>query len=76
MTLNDIQTQAMQLPLADRRRLAQLLPESITTETSGSDASAVTGSAGLSPWLQSLVGVISTANDDDDYVTYLQSKYQ
>ncbi len=74
MALNDIQNQALQLPLADRRWLAQLLLESITAETSGSNSSTVTFLADLSPWLQSLVGVISTV--DDDYVLYLQGKYQ
>lgn len=72
MALHDIENQALQLPIAERRRLAQLLLNSITAETSGSDVAAV---AGLSPWLQSLVGVISAA-DNDDYLMYLQDKYQ
>jgi hypothetical protein len=79
MTLQDIQNQALQLPIGERWRLVQSLLRSIQQETLAfslplSNTSSLTG---LDPWTQSLIGVIKLGIEDptESYVDYLEEKY-
>ena len=65
MTLQELQKQALQLPIGDRWRLVQSLLTSIEQETrSFTSSSMPSGEPGkpiddLNPWTQSLIGVIT-----------------
>ncbi|MEO0516485.1 MAG: hypothetical protein AAF171_04210 [Cyanobacteria bacterium P01_A01_bin.116] len=79
MTLQDLQNQALRLPVGDRWRLVQSLLRSIQQETPVSTLplSNTSALADLDPWTQSLVGVIQLGFEDstDSYVDYLEEKY-
>lgn len=79
MTLQELQNQALQLPLGDRWRLVQLLLSSIQQETLvPSPPTPNTNSlTGLDPWTQSLIGVIQLGIEEptESYVDYLEEKY-
>ncbi|MEL7523587.1 MAG: hypothetical protein AAGJ80_18530, partial [Cyanobacteria bacterium J06553_1] len=72
MTLQDLQNQALRLPVGDRWRLVQSLLRSIQQETPVSTLPLFNTSAlaDLEPWTQSLVGVIQLGFEDstDSYV--------
>jgi hypothetical protein len=79
MTLQELQNQALQLPIGDRWRLVQSLLGSIQQEmlVSNPPTLNVNSLAGLDPWTQSLVGVIHLGEEDatESYVDYLKEKY-
>jgi len=79
MSLQELQNQALQLPISDRWRLVQSLLSSIQQETlvSSSPTPSVNSFASLAPWTQSLIGVIQLSAEDptDTYVDYLEEKY-
>jgi len=79
MTLQELQNQALQLPIADRWRLLQSLLSSIRQETltSNSPNPNMDSLSGLAPWTQSLIGVIQLGTEDptESYVDYLEEKY-
>lgn len=79
MTLQELQNQALQLPIGDRWRLVQSLLSSIQQETLSfsSTNSNVNSVTGLDPWTQSLIGVIQLSAEDptESYVDYLKEKY-
>lgn len=79
MTLQELQKQALQLPIGDRWRLVQSLLSSIQQETLVFSPSTPGGNsfASLAPWTQSLIGVIQLSAEDptDAYVDYLEEKY-
>jgi hypothetical protein len=79
MTLQELQNQALQLPLGDRWRLVQSLLSSIQQETLvfNPPTPSVNSFASLDPWTQSLIGVIQLSVEDptDTYVDYLEEKY-
>ncbi|MBA3924321.1 MAG: hypothetical protein H0X31_22500 [Nostocaceae cyanobacterium] len=73
MTLQELQKQALQLPISDRWQLVQTLLESLKQETHP-----------ILKWgnLSRLRGIAKTSvetdtpDSQDDYVTYLTKKYQ
>lgn len=75
MTLQELQKQALQLPISDRWRLVQSLPISIQQETLSSISLCpkVESLTALDPWTQSLIGVIelNTEKPTESYVDYL-----
>lgn len=79
MTLQELQNQALQLPISDRWQLVQSVLTSIQQETllSISPTSSVEFIADLDPWTQSLIGVIQLNADDfiESYIDYLEEKY-
>jgi hypothetical protein len=79
MTLQELQNQALQLPLGDRWRLVQSLLSSIQQETLvfSCPTSNVNSFASLDSWTQSLIGVIQLSAEDptEAYVDYLEEKY-
>lgn len=79
MTLQELQSQALQLPISDRWRLVQSLLSSIQQETLVFSPSTprVDSFDSLSPWTQSLIGVMQLNAEDptDTYVDYLEEKY-
>lgn len=79
MTLQELQNQALQLPISDRWRLVQSLLSSIQQETLSfsSPNSNVNSITGLDPWTQSLIGVIQLGAEEstESYVDYLEEKY-
>lgn len=78
MTLQEIQSQALQLPIGDRWRLVQSLLSSIQQETLVlSLPTTVNSFAELNPWTQSLIGVIQLDKEEptESYVDYLEEKY-
>ncbi|MDJ0619155.1 MAG: hypothetical protein QNJ63_20850 [Calothrix sp. MO_192.B10] len=80
MTLQDLQKQALELPINDRWRLVQSLLKSIQQETlsSISPGSTIKTLKDLHPWTQSLVGAIQLGaeNPTESYVDYLEEKYR
>ncbi|MCU0532518.1 MAG: hypothetical protein MUD14_01225 [Hydrococcus sp. Prado102] len=79
MTLQELQNQALQLPISDRWRLVQSLLSSIQQETllyipPNPSENSFTD---LDPWTQSLIGVIQLSAEDpmESYVDYLEDKY-
>ncbi len=72
MTLQELQNQALQLPISDRWRLVQSVLTSIQQETLSSLSRSSTAKPviDLDPWTQSLVGVIqlNTENPIESYV--------
>ncbi len=79
MRVQDIENQALQLPIGDRWRLVQSLLSSIQQETlePGSPTPNVDALTDLDPWTQSLIGVVQlgTEADTESYVNYLENKY-
>lgn len=79
MKLQEIQNQALQLPINDRWLLVQSLLSSIQQETllSKPQALKLDSMTGLDPWTQSLIGVIHLGAGDTTelYVDYLEEKY-
>jgi hypothetical protein len=78
MTLQELQNQALQLPIGDRWRLVQSLLSSIQQETLVlSPPPTVNSLAELNPWTQSLIGVIQLSAEEltEPYVDYLEEKY-
>jgi hypothetical protein len=61
MTLQELQSQILQLPISDRWRLVQSVLTSIQQETLLPTSSSPTAESiiGLDPWTQSLVGDIN-----------------
>jgi hypothetical protein len=80
MTWQELQNQALQLPISDRWRLVQSLLFSIQQETLplNSLESDVKSMPDLDPWTQSLVGVIQLIPEEptEGYVDYLEEKYR
>jgi hypothetical protein len=79
MTLQELQNQALQLPVGDRWRLVQSLLSSIQQETLvfSCPTTDVNFLAGLNPWTQSLIGVVQLGIEEttESYVDYLEEKY-
>ena len=81
MMIDDLQTQALRLPLQERIALIQSLLASIQVETQRLSklSSPVNDGAlrDLSPWVRSLLGVIEDTGEslDDVYVDHLEEKY-
>ncbi len=80
MTLQELQKQALQLPISDRWRLVQSVLNSIQQETlsSISPSPTVKPLTDLDPWTQSLIGAIQLGADNmtESYVDYLEEKYR
>lgn len=80
MTLQELQNQALQLPIRDRWRLVQSLLASIQQDTLSvmSPSLSATPMTSLDPWTQRLLGVIQLSPEDDkeSYIDYLETKYQ
>jgi hypothetical protein len=80
MTLQELQNQALQLPIGDRWRLVQSLLSSIQQETLvlSPPSSTVNSFAELNPWTQSLIGVVQLGTEEltESYVDYLEEKYR
>lgn len=80
MTLQELQKQALQLPISDRWRLVESVLRSIQQETlsSISPSPTIKPLADLDPWTQSLIGVIQLGaeNPTESYVDYLEEKYR
>jgi hypothetical protein len=79
MTLQELQKQALQLPISDRWRLVQSVLTSIEKETlsSISPNSTIQPLTNLHPWTQNLIGSIQLDTDysTESYVDYLEEKY-
>ena len=83
MTWQELQHQALQLPIRDRWHLVRSLLHSIQQETLPLNLPAPTPTLNtnsfvdLDPWTQSLIGVIqlNTENLTESYVDYLEEKY-
>ncbi|MDX2243428.1 MAG: hypothetical protein NW224_22330 [Leptolyngbyaceae cyanobacterium bins.302] len=79
MTLQELQDQALRLPISDRWRLVHSLLSSIQQETLvfSPPTSSLNSFASLNPWTQSLIGVIQLSAEDstDTYGDYLEEKY-
>ncbi|MEO1145788.1 MAG: hypothetical protein AAFY26_09335 [Cyanobacteria bacterium J06638_22] len=79
MTLQEIQNQALQLPVGDRWRLVQSLLSSIQQETLvlSPPTTNANSLASLDPWTKSLIGVIQLGAEDptESHVDYLEEKY-
>jgi hypothetical protein len=71
MTLQELQNQALKLPISDRWQLVQSVLTSIQQETllSISPISRAKFITDLDPWTQSLIGVIQL-NADDSIESY------
>ena len=80
MTLQELQKQALQLPISERWRLVQSVLTSIQQETlsSISPSPTVKPLTDLDPWTQSLIGAIQleAENPTESYVDYLEEKYR
>ncbi|NES41671.1 hypothetical protein [Moorena sp. SIO2C4] len=80
MTWQELQNQALQLPISVRWRLVESLLASIEQETllSMSNSSISTPMTDLDPWTQSLLGVLELSPEDskESYIDYLEEKYQ
>ncbi|VXD22780.1 conserved hypothetical protein [Planktothrix serta PCC 8927] len=76
MTLQELQNQALQLPISDRWQLVQSVLTSIQQETllSISPTPSVEFITDLDPWTQSLIGVIQL-NADDSIESYSTTHY-
>jgi len=78
MTLKDIQTQALNLPIQQKWQLVQTLLNAIQQETQTSPPMAEeTAFEHLHPWTKSLIGVIQHDEDvQEQYINYLEEKYR
>ena len=79
MTWQELQHQALQLPIRDRWHLVRSLLYSIQQETLSSSLPTPSTNlfADLDPWTQSLIGVtqLNTEDPTESYVDYLEEKY-
>ncbi|HEY9894921.1 MAG TPA: hypothetical protein V6D34_05830 [Candidatus Sericytochromatia bacterium] len=79
MTLQELQNQALHLPIGDRWSLVQSLLRSIQQETLVFDPQTtdVKSLVNLNPWTQSLIGVVQLGVEEptESYVDYLEEKY-
>jgi len=83
MELQDLEQQALQLPLQDRWILVQSLLSSLETETLSLASSQTANQiaeesiADFDPWTQSLIGIVNLNSSDptNSYVDYLEEKY-
>jgi len=79
MTLQELQKQALQLPVCDRQFLAESLLSSIQQEAYSFNIPVAIANAfaHLDPWTQSLIGIVRVHTEDpmDAYVDYLEEKY-
>jgi hypothetical protein len=79
MTLQEFQSQALQLSIGDRWRLVQSLLDSIQQETLPVSSSKLGGTsvADLDLWTQSLMGVAQLGEEQpiESYIDYLVEKY-
>lgn len=79
MTWQELQNQALHLPIGDRWRLVQSLLSSIEQETviSSESTSTTQSLPMLDPWTQSLIGIIQLEQDkpEEAYIEYLEKKY-
>lgn len=79
MTLQEVQKQALQLPISDRWRLVESVLTSIQQETRSANSldATVKPLTDLDPWTQSLIGAIQLGAEDStaSYVDYLEEKY-
>ncbi|WP_199247124.1 hypothetical protein [[Phormidium] sp. ETS-05] len=79
MTLQELQKQALQLPIRERWSLVQSLLSSIQEETllSNSLNPNAQSLTDIAPWTQSLIGVIQLDDENpiESYVDYLEEKY-
>lgn len=66
MTWQELQDQALQLPIRDRWQLVQSLLSSIQQETlvSSASISSTNSFTSLDPWTQSLIGVIQLDEEE------------
>ena len=80
MTLQELQKQALQLPISDRWYLVQSLLASIQQETRSpiSESPSVNPLTDLDPWTQSLIGAIRLEEENltELYLDYLEEKYR
>ncbi len=83
MTLQELQTQALQLSVDDRLQLISALQRSLPMLENeiGDRSEKNTGTlqtAPVDPWIESLIGVIQQPESDidQDYVDYLEEKYR
>ncbi len=79
MTLQELQSQVLQLPIGDRWRLVQSLLSSIQQELVllSPAKTNVNSLNDLHPWTQSLLGVVQLGAKEptESYVDYLEKKY-
>lgn len=79
MTWQELQNQALQLPISDRWHLVQSLLSSIQQETLvfSPPTPSTNSLTGLDPWTQSLIGIIQLETEEltESYVDYLKEKY-
>lgn len=80
MTLKELQSQALQLSIEDRKELVDSILHSIQQEspTTKPANSSINLPETLDPWTQSLIGVIHLSTSEDlteSYVNYLEEKY-
>ncbi len=79
MTLQELQKQALQLPINERWRLVQSVLTSIQQETLLSTSQNLTTKplTDLDPWTQSLIGTVQLGAESstESYVDYLEEKY-
>ncbi|MGB0564250.1 MAG: hypothetical protein ACPGVO_20990 [Spirulinaceae cyanobacterium] len=82
MTIEQIQTQALQLPTHQKWQLVQSLLNAIQQETQPQLVELTSETPTLDtlePWVQNLVGVISLPDNKDCtelYTDYLEAKYR
>ncbi|MUG93443.1 hypothetical protein F7734_13785 [Scytonema sp. UIC 10036] len=78
MTLQELQEQALQLPISERWYLVQSVLASIQKETlsSISESSSKKPLNELDPWTQSLIGAVELGRENlaESYVDYLEEK--
>jgi hypothetical protein len=80
MNLQELEQNALQLPLRDRWILVQSLLNSLETETLNlANSKTVEESlAELDPWTKSLIGIVNldSLESTESYVDYLEEKYR
>lgn len=80
MNLQELEQNALQLPLRDRWILVQSLLNSLETETLNlANSQTVEESlAELDPWTKSLIGIVNldSLESTESYVDYLEEKYR
>jgi hypothetical protein len=72
MTLQEIQNQALQLPISDRWQLIQVLLDSLKRDTNPSPKRNLSRLRGIAK----ISAATGEHNTQADYVTYLTEKYQ
>jgi len=79
LTLEQLETKTLSLPIDIRAKLAQKLLSSLALDNKNREKQQIQQ---LSPWAHSLLGIAKTefpVNDDEikrDYADYLEKKYQ